>query len=240
MKRFFREFNQSLSLSHMPPLFREELGEFMRTQFEHCLKGSLKHTVHDKYDQRFDPSRLEDWSMNSIASELILPSVYKHVSLHDTMLSGLKKVYCSMYPNLSISENSLNRTVRMYSSLTYKGIRLNCNKKTVLFARVISTMQPRAVSLVHFISHSLHIPNGNAIEIREHVFASVSWLKEHHASVWQACGDWWKDIYEFTLDCYIPLQLLVCQSVYCDVKFELQTVYAVVPVHNICSIYKEQ
>ena len=70
------------------------------------------------------------------------------------------------------------------------------------------------------------------------MFASVSWLKEHHAKYeyGKPVEIWWKDIYERTLNCYLPLQLLVCQSVYCEVKFEMQTVYAVVPVHNICSV----
>ena len=179
MRRFFREFYQSLSLSHMPSHYQEELGEFMRTQFEHRFEGSLKHTVHDKCDERFDPTKLGDWSKRANESDLVLPSVYMRVSLCDTMLSELKKVYSSMYSDLDISQDSLNLTVRRYTSLTYKGICFNCKKRPVIFARVMSTMQPRAVLLEHFISHSLHMPNQN--EIREHIFASVSWLKEHHA-----------------------------------------------------------
>ena len=95
MRRFFREFYQSLSLSHMPPHYQEELGEFMRTQFEHRLERSLKHIVHDKCDERFDPTKLGDWSKRANESDLVLPSVYMRVSLYDTMLSELKNVYSS-------------------------------------------------------------------------------------------------------------------------------------------------
>ena len=92
MKRCLREFNQSLSLSFIPYQFKEELGEFMKTQFEPRLEGSLQHTVHGKYIERFVPSRLEDWTVNSINSEVVLPPVYVRASLCDAMMSGLKAV----------------------------------------------------------------------------------------------------------------------------------------------------
>ena len=72
------------------------------------------------------------------------------------------------------------------------------------------------------------------------MFAAVTWLKEHHAKL-TAFGKpvelWWKDLYEDSLEPFIPLQLLVCQSVNCEVKFEMQSVYAVVPDHIIRTVY---
>ena len=237
MKRFFREFNQSLSSTCIMELqYKDEFGEFMTTQFEDRLEGSLKHTVHDKYNERFNPFELEDWRNITMKSELLLPSVYIRGCLDDTMVSELKKIYSIMYPNTELSDDSLNKTVKIYTSLIYKGNHYNCTKKPIIFARSLSTKQPRPVCLGHFILHGLH----DETQVQEHIFPSVSWLKEHHAKdnvYGKPVQVWWKDIYECSLDSnFIPLQLLICQSACCEVKFELQTVYAVIPVHNICSL----
>lgn len=60
----------------------------------------------------------------------------------------------------------------------------------------------------------------------------VSWLKEHNAK-FTAYGkpveEWWKDSIENSLEPFAQIQAL-CQSVTCEVKYELQTVYA---DHNI-------
>ena len=68
-----------------------------------------------------------------------------------------------------------------------------------------------------------------------HLFAVVSWLKEHHARYFhiKPFELWWKDLYDVTLFEFVPIQLLLCHSVHTDVKFEGQTVYLTCPVQNI-------
>ncbi len=61
----------------------------MKTEFEPHLVGSLQTTVHGKYNEHVDPSKLQDWCMNSIRSEVNFPSFHVRSTLNDTMLSTL-------------------------------------------------------------------------------------------------------------------------------------------------------
>ncbi len=69
-----------------------------------------------------------------------------------------------------------------------------------------------ALILEYFILHTLN-------EAREHLFAAVIWLKEHHA--------------KHTAYGHYMLMAIICQSVNCEVKYELQSVCAVVPDYNV-------
>ena len=48
----------------------------------------------------------------------------------------------------------------------------------------------------------------------------------------------WKDLYDTNIKGIIPIQLLICHSVHCDVKFEEQTVFLMCPVENIPTLLK--
>ena len=99
-------------------------------------------------------------------------------------------------------------------------------------------MEARAVLLENFVTHAFHHND----DVNEHVFVHVSWLKQHPAKL-TCYGKLvelrWKDLFDNELDSLVPLQLLVCQSIYCEVMYECQTVYAVVPVHNIAVVYTQ-
>ena len=64
----------------MPEQFSEEFNKVM-TDLEPRLEGSVQVTVHGKYNDRIDPSKLDDWSLNSIRSQVVFPSAYFHGSL---------------------------------------------------------------------------------------------------------------------------------------------------------------
>ena len=69
-----------------------------------------------------------------------------------------------------------------------------------------------------------------------HLFAVVAWLKEHHAREHYCTKPfelWWKDLFDSNLGDIIPIQLLVCDAVHCDIKYEEQTVCLVCPIQNI-------
>ena len=69
-----------------------------------------------------------------------------------------------------------------------------------------------------------------------HLFAVVSWLKEHPARRGY-CSKlfelWWKDLFDSNLVEYLPVQLIIFHAVYCDIKYEEQTVFLICPVQNI-------
>lgn len=90
--------------------------------------------------------------------------------------------------------------------------------------------KPRPVLIRHFVLHAFHHNN----DVYQHLFAAVSWLKYHHAKnhFGSPLEVWWKDMYEH-FDVYIPIQLLTCHSVHCDIKFVEQTVFLMCPVHFI-------
>ena len=60
-------------------------------------------------------------------------------------------------------------------------------------------------------------------------------VKEHHAKnkYVKPFELWWKDLYDTNIKGIIPIQLLICHSVHCDVKFEEETLFLMCPVENI-------
>ena len=93
-------------------------------------------------------------------------------------------------------------------------------------------LKPRPVLLKNFIIHSYQYSNA----VYMHLFAVVLWLKEHHARDYVHCKPfevWWKDLFDSSMDNIVPIQLLICDAVHCDIKFEEQTVCLVCPVQNI-------
>ena len=231
MKRFLREFKLSTSLP-IPDLFKEEVGEFMSHQLQPKLQGSVRTTVHGKTNRRFDPSRINSWSIDSIRSEVEFPSVYVRSALHEEVLTRLLNIYSSLYPSLKLEQSSLNTVCKKFSQVKYQSTNFACKSNPVVYARNPARMEEiRCALLDYFLVHSFH----DGEHVVEHVFASVMWLKEHPArhSYGKPVELWWKDVFEEELNHLLPIQLLVCQSVYCDIIYELQTVLLVVPVENI-------
>ncbi len=96
-------------------------------------------------------------------------------------------------------------------------------------------MKPRAVMLEYFVTHSFHCDD----DVNEHVFAAVSW---HPAKSF--CGKpvelWWKDLFRQTFLFHCFCSIATAQSINCEIEYELQTVYAVVPSsysQHTCYLY---
>ena len=60
----------------------------MSLQLEPKLQGSVRTTVHGKANKRFDPSRINSWSIDSIRSEVELPTIYVRSALHEEVLTS--------------------------------------------------------------------------------------------------------------------------------------------------------
>ena len=90
---------------------------------------------------------------------------------------------------------------------------------------------PRPALIKHFIVHSYHCEDTVVV----HLFAFVSWLKEHHArfSYVKPFEIWWSDLYDSDLSNLVPIQLFLCHAVHCNIDYEAQTVYLMCPVQNI-------
>ena len=234
MKRFLREFKLSILSSLMPEQFKQDFGELMKNQFEPRLEGSLQVTVHGKYNERADPSKLKDWSINSIRSEVVFPSFYFRKTLRDTMLLELQVIYSSLYPTLELQLKSMNTIFRKFSHVTYRGICYNSKKRPIIYVRNPADMEVRAVLLENVVTHAFHLND----DVNEHVVVHVSWLKQHPAKL--TCYGkpvelWWKDV--LTMNWTL---LFHCNYLFvCEVMYEWQTVYAVVLVHNIAVVYTQ-
>lgn len=126
-------------------------------------------------------------------------------------------------------------------SVTYNGRKYNSRSDNNIFYATplpcdLSTatsiqLKPRPAILHNFVAHAFHAND----TVYEHVFASVSWLKEHPAkdTVGKPMEIWWKDLNDDKLEPFIPLQFLICHSIFMNTSHEGQTVYLMCPIHNI-------
>lgn len=119
-----------------------------------------------------------------------------------------------------------NTAFRKYKSISCQG--LNYNSGSIVYVKPLPPdLQPRPVLIEYFILH--------AFENGQHLFAVVSWLKAHpnkdHFS--KPLEVWWKDLVEYNFSVFVPVQLLLCHSIYSDILYEEQHVYLMCPVKNI-------
>lgn len=127
----------------------------------------------------------------------------------------------TLYSTLASLENiELNTTFRRYSSIVCQGMNLGSrNSSSIVYATAFNstTTKPRPALIHYFVEHAFQCSN----VVYRHLFAFVSWLKEHPDKdhFITPLEVWWKDLVEYNLDNFVPVQLLVCHSVYCDVYF---------------------
>ena len=247
MKRFVQEFRLFTSLQFLPKEFESDFGNALKTSIEPTLQGSLKVTIHNRFVDHVDLRKITDWSLPS-NPDISLPKSYVRSNLDDWSLAQLQGIYLKLYPNLQPEDIELTLTFRKYASIVYKGMKFDTTNRSIVYATKhpyhqddtspasasarTHHIKPRPVLIRHFILHAFHHNN----TVHQHVFAAVSWLKDHHAKYHfgKPLEMWWKDLYE-DFDTYIPIQLLICHSVHCDIKFE--TVYLMCPVHHIQNLF---
>ena len=211
MKRFFREFHFYVP-DNRPKEFE---SDFIDLFLEPNLQGSLQVTIHGKAVDRVDPRTVQDWTLPAVDHEADISFPVSHIrsTLCDRTKLQLKNVYSILYNTVNSDDIELNTTLRKYSAVTYKGRKYNSRgSNTIVYVTPLpqslatsgtSQFKPRPVQLQHFISHAFH-HNGT---VKQHVFAVVSWLKEHPARecVGMPMELWWKDLYDSNLEPFIPL-----------------------------------
>ena len=234
MNRFHSEFYLQSCSHSLPQEFQTEFGEAFKSQLEPTLVGSVQMTTDGNFFDRIDPQKVNDWSM--LGTEFSdctfsFPTSYLRSSLCSSSYLELKKCYASLYPQRREEDNEIHMTFRKYEFVTYNGIKFNSRSNSIVYATEPSSLTSRPVILNYFLVHSLLYKDTNF----QHVFASVSWLKEHHDKNYfsKPLELWWKELHESSLNVFIPIQLLICHSAYCDVKHEEQTVLLMCPVHHI-------
>ena len=212
--------------------YKAEFGAIISKDIEPLLKESLQATIHGKSINRCDPRKVTDWSFTT-SLEISLPKSYHSSTLSTQELAQLHCVYVQLHQNATFELSSLNSVCNVYSSLMYNGIRHKAG--SIMYATAYTAQSfnptPRPLILQKFFIHSCELNDRVVL----HLFAMVCWLKEHHAknAYTKPFELWWKDLYNTNIKGIIPIQLLICHSVHCDVKFEEQSVFLMCPVENI-------
>lgn len=235
MARFYKEFNlYACSSQFMSDEYQEEFGELITAYLNPKLSGSLEVTIHGRHSDVVDPRKVKNWSIQASSLEIIFPKFYIRSASCSTMLSQLKNAYISLYPNMNKEKFGINAVVRKYSSVTFEGVNFNSRNESIVYVTDPVSLMARPVKLNYFVLHSLEYDD----KVHPHAFAMVSWLKEHPARdiYGSPLEIWWKDLVDYDLNIFLPIQLLICHSIFCDIKYEHQTVYLMCPVKNVSKI----
>lgn len=202
--------------------------------------------IHGSFHKQFDPRKLKHWTLAVLCKDesVLFPKCYVRCTLSTAALSELQQTYSSLYMDIVLSDDSLNGVCKRYSFITYNQV---CYKaKSIVYANKCSQAtfnmhskptghnptEPQLAIIHHFIVHSFYCEG----DVYMHLFAVVSWLKEHPARRGYCSKSfelWWKDLFDSNLVEYLPVQLIICHAVYCDIKYEEQTVFLICPVQNI-------
>jgi hypothetical protein len=187
--------------------------------------------VHGKFLNPVDPQQVQDWSLAAASIDVELPKSYMRSNLSGTLLSELKKAYSLLYPHANLGQIDINSMIRKYSSIICQGMKFSSkSSRSIVYATTLdyfSTQKHRPVLIQYFAYH--------AFRGKQHLFAIVTWLKEHldKDHFVKPLEVWWKDLDDPNLNAFVPVQLLICHSVYCEIKYEEQAVYLMCPVQNI-------
>lgn len=231
MKKFYKEFTLFSSSRFLPDEYQSDFGALMATHLQPTLKGSLHVTIHGKYADLMDPRLVQDWSLQASSSQVVLPKSYVRSVLCESMQSQLQQTYTSLYPKIEADHININATVQKYSSIAIEGINFSSKVKLVVYVTDRTSLTSRPVLLNYFVLHSFYYEDTP----HQHAFAVVTWLKNHPAKEFfsKPLELWWKELVDAHLDVFVPIQLLICHSAYCEVKHEEQTVYLMCPIRNI-------
>lgn len=235
MKRFLREFTLHSSLYYLPDDFQSDFSELVTCHLQSTQLGSLQMTMNGRFTDLINPGDISDWSVPEISStQLSFPKVYIRSLLCNFSQLQLKKVYSLLYPLRNQDDIDISIVFKKYDSVIYNGVKLSFKKNSIIYATDMSSLTARPLLLNYFMVHSLKYRD----TYFQHVFASVSWLKVHHKKdhYGKPLEIWWKDLFDSSLDSFVPIQLLICHSANCDIVFEGQTVLLMCSVQRIPNI----
>ena len=229
MQRFTREM--VLYTFSLPQQFESDFHDILSSLVTPVVQGSLRSSFHVPTTENLMQHQ-KDWTFETIHQRVQLPKSYIRSNFDHEDISALTQLYAFLYPKLSVSDFTINSTFKKYSTIEY------CNAKymskmskyrecCIVFANSPSQVRPAIVH--YFVQHSFY----HSGKLYEHLIASVSWLKEHHAK--QAFGKplqlWWKDLYHVGVP-FIPVQSIVDHCVSVCVKYEEQTVWLLCPLRT--------
>ena len=94
----------------------------------------------------------------------------------------------------------MSTTFRKYSCITVDGVRFVSKADSIVYVTDRTSLMPRPVAVNYFMLHSLHYKGTTS----EHVFAVVTWLKEHNARSFYSkpLELWWKELVDNHLDLF--------------------------------------
>lgn len=241
MRRFISEF--SLSSFCLPESFQSDFSSILRTVSTPVVHGSLKSTLHGVDHQQGHLHELQDWSYETI--EVKKSSSYILSVFSPRHIVELKSLFLLLYPHILTDEISINSTFQKYTTLEYRGNRyLSCayscsgsqyhhNNYITLAQHCFNVTLPavRPVVVNFFVYMSFY----HQEKICEHMLVCVSWLHEHPAQ--KEYGSpleiWWKDMFQPDMLSFIPVQCLIGNCAYMDIKHEEQTVLLICPTKNV-------
>ena len=196
MKKFLKEFTLHTHIPHLPSEFQDDFSTFFTSQLEPHLEGSLCMTVHSRFNDCHDPRTITAWQLASGTSDLHLPNSHVRSAFSASELLELKQIYTLLSPSWKHEDMELVSSFQKYRSLTLKGN---------LFFTLGDMMDCRPVVINHFALHAIYSDNSN--DPQQHVYVNASWLKPVEI--------WWRDLFDTVVEAFVPLQLVVCNSVCC-------------------------
>ena len=237
MQRFIREF--TLSSFCLPESFQADFNSILQSISTPVVQGSLKSTLHGVDYQQGSLQDLKDWSCNTI--EVKKPNSYHLSVFSQHQINEINSLFLTLYPHIPSDKISINSTFRKYSTLQYKGDRYlsyayrSGSQKNACITLVQhcfdGTPSVRPVEVNFFVDTSFC----HQETISEHILVCVSWLREHPAKTEYGTPleIWWKDLYQPNMLSFIPIQCLIGNCAYMDIKHEEQTVLLICPTKNI-------
>lgn len=235
MQRFIREF--SISTTHLPHIHRSDFSVLLQS-IDPVIQGSVKATLQPLYQNNICVQQLADWTRPT--SVVLLPS-YILSAFDQTCISELQSLYSFLYPNFAASDMTIHSTYHKYSKLEYCG--------TTYRSQFCLPGESSIVIVYQYFQSSSSLPKASPVFVHfflkhcityydrvfEHILLCVSWLKNHTAC--HAFGKplqiWWKDLFQPNMFRFIPIQYILGDCAYTDIKYEEQSALLLCPVKNI-------
>lgn len=230
MQRFVKEFY--VCATNVPERFQDDFSGLIRTLLLPSLRGSVRCTF---YPSCLSNS-LQDWSLDSIDVEL--PKSYSLSTFDRNDISDIQSLLKCVFPTLPPDEITINSTFRKHRILNYRGDKYmsSAYKQSTCIALAQHCFDTPSTTIrpveVHFFASMSFYHTGQHHEL---LLVRVSWLKEHHAK--EAYGKplevWWKDLFEYDMLSFIPIQCVVGHCAHLDIMHEGQGVLMLCSLKNI-------
>ena len=235
MQRFICEF--TVSITYLSHTHCSDFSALLQS-VDPVVQGSLRATLQPLHQNNVCLQQIADWTQ---PTNVVLPPSYILSAFDQACISELQSLYSFLYPNFAVSDMIIHSTYNKYSKLEYSGttyrsqLCLPGESSIVIvhqYCQSNSSLPKAAPVFVHFfLKHCVTYHD----QVYEHILLCVSWLKSHTAC--HAFGKpleiWWKDLFQSNMFRFIPIQYILGDCAYRDIKYEEQSVLLLCPVQNI-------